>query len=322
MTRTSCDRSWEAEAIEDGRSGANERLAFERHAASCNVCSEAIAELRRVRALMQGLPEFELAPFAERRARGQLLSRANAELTQHRRSPVWVIAAAIGVALAGVASAAIWNSPASAPSEAPPTPSVTEPTKPKLSSRAPRLGSEPRTPIEPTIDSNPEVPLDGPSEAPEWHDPLPSARSTPAPVEKVGKRSSDASRPSLGVASAATSSASATRSAASAPVSSASSDERPSASDDFARAIGAFRHGEYAEAERLFSAFRARYPRDARAEDATFLRAVARARGGDAAGAAALASDYLRAFPAGLRRAEAERLQNAAAKKDSSHQPQ
>jgi len=70
----------------------------------------------------------------------------------------------------------------------------------------------------------------------------------------------------------------------------------------------AFKAGDDSRADGLFAAFIRDFPRDGRAEDATFLRAQARARRGDKAGAAALAREYLRAFPHGLRRPEAEQL--------------
>jgi hypothetical protein len=78
--------------------------------------------------------------------------------------------------------------------------------------------------------------------------------------------------------------------------------------DDFARAMAAFRAGDYGQAERLFQDFERRHTEDARQEDSTFLRAVARARRGDAAGARATARQYLERYPNGLRVPEAERL--------------
>jgi hypothetical protein len=77
---------------------------------------------------------------------------------------------------------------------------------------------------------------------------------------------------------------------------------------DFARAMAAFRAGDYGQAERLFQDFERHNPSDARQEDSTFLRAVARARRGDAEGARAAARQYLDRYPNGLRAPEAERL--------------
>jgi TolA-binding protein len=72
--------------------------------------------------------------------------------------------------------------------------------------------------------------------------------------------------------------------------------------------MGAYTRGDYRRAEPLFAAFVREHPKDARAEDATFLRAEGLARSGDRDGAAAAARAYLAAFPRGLRRPEAERL--------------
>jgi TolA-binding protein len=86
----------------------------------------------------------------------------------------------------------------------------------------------------------------------------------------------------------------------------------PTAGARFAEAMGAFSAGQHARADALFAAFVRDFPRDGRAEDATFLRIEVRARRGDAAGARAAARDYLRAYPRGLRRPEAERIAGGA----------
>jgi TolA-binding protein len=85
-------------------------------------------------------------------------------------------------------------------------------------------------------------------------------------------------------------------------------DARSLAGERFAEAMGAYTRGDYRRAEPLFAAFVREHPKDARAEDATFLRAEGLARSGDRDGAAAAARAYLAAFPRGLRRPEAERL--------------
>jgi hypothetical protein len=86
---------------------------------------------------------------------------------------------------------------------------------------------------------------------------------------------------------------------------------RATAAREFAGAMAAFTAGAYLDADERFSAFAARFPSDARREDATFLRAVIATTRGDAAAAVARARDYLRRFPGGLRRAEMERLVSA-----------
>jgi TolA-binding protein len=86
---------------------------------------------------------------------------------------------------------------------------------------------------------------------------------------------------------------------------------RTAAAEVFERAMGGFTAGNYLEADEQFAAFAARFPADARREDAAFLRAVIATRRGDAAAAVARARDYLARFPRGLRRSEMERLVNA-----------
>ncbi|MFO0762237.1 MAG: FecR domain-containing protein [Byssovorax sp.] len=94
---------------------------------------------------------------------------------------------------------------------------------------------------------------------------------------------------------------------------SASSARAPSpAGGRFAEAMSAFSSSEYARAERLFQDFVRDFPRDGRAEDATYLQIECRARRGDQAGAAAAARQYLLAFPRGLRRPEAARIAGVA----------
>lgn len=94
-----------------------------------------------------------------------------------------------------------------------------------------------------------------------------------------------------------------------APAPSASAEPAPpTAGARFAEAMAAFSSGQYARADALFAAFVRDFPRDGRAEDATFLRIESRVRRGDAAAARAAASDYLRAYPRGLRRPEAARI--------------
>jgi outer membrane protein assembly factor BamD (BamD/ComL family) len=73
----------------------------------------------------------------------------------------------------------------------------------------------------------------------------------------------------------------------------------------------AFDAGAYLDADERLSTFAARFPWDARSEDAAFLRAVIATKRGDAAASVARARDYLKRFPRGLRRAEMERLVKA-----------
>ncbi len=79
----------------------------------------------------------------------------------------------------------------------------------------------------------------------------------------------------------------------------------------FDEAIGSFVRGAYAEADVSLRDFAARFPGDARCEDAAFLSAVARWRLGDGPGARARAERYLERYPNGLRRSEAQHILTA-----------
>jgi hypothetical protein len=70
-----CARSWQAEAIEDGRLGAVDREAFERHALTCSTCANEMQELGNLRAAMEHLPEATSSPFVRRRLRTLLIER-------------------------------------------------------------------------------------------------------------------------------------------------------------------------------------------------------------------------------------------------------
>jgi hypothetical protein len=80
------------------------------------------------------------------------------------------------------------------------------------------------------------------------------------------------------------------------------------AAADFAEAMAAFSSGDFATAERRFSAFEARYPKSGHLEDILFLRAFAYSRRGDRANARALAEEYLRRYPNGFRASDARTL--------------
>jgi hypothetical protein len=105
MARAPCPRTWEAEAVEDGRLSNGDRASFERHASTCATCAreaEALASLRQtVRQVNRQIPDA----VTLRRLRGALLQEAHRQRTRRARSPkrlgaVLVLAAAIAVLLA------------------------------------------------------------------------------------------------------------------------------------------------------------------------------------------------------------------------------
>jgi TolA-binding protein len=86
MKRSSCSRTWQAEALEDGRLSAEDAAAFERHAATCQACAEEAAALDQLRRVGRQLPVLESSPLARRRQRHALLGRANEAVL---RGSVW-----------------------------------------------------------------------------------------------------------------------------------------------------------------------------------------------------------------------------------------
>lgn len=284
--KRACERSWEAESLEDGRLGSAERNSFERHALVCDTCRNELASLRLVREAMKQLPQFESNTFEHRHQRNRLLQRASFTVTEpppRRRRPTWMAFALAGFALMGIASASVLLGGRTPKPPEKKAPAVTTTILP--APRSTRAIAPPQSELVATA---------SPSSSAVGNDPLePSPHGiaklpvAPVPHTSAKPRTSAATAPTSALSAAAVA---------------------PPASDSFGVAIAAFRAGSYARADRLFAEFVATASRDPRAEDAAFLRAVSRSRLGDTAGAAALARDYLRAFPHGLRRAEAERL--------------
>lgn len=90
MTQNPCKRSWEVEALEDGRLSGKDRASFERHVESCQDCSRAIERLRTLGTALADLPTPEPSELDRRRARADLLARANEGMVgANRRSKRW-----------------------------------------------------------------------------------------------------------------------------------------------------------------------------------------------------------------------------------------
>jgi hypothetical protein len=101
MTSTACSRSWQAEAAEDRRLSDSDRASFERHLPTCAVCTRAVrelVELRRLRARTAAPPN---PPLDQRRARNELLRRANELTLGSSRTRPWRVLA-IAAAVAGL----------------------------------------------------------------------------------------------------------------------------------------------------------------------------------------------------------------------------
>jgi hypothetical protein len=116
MTAAACKRSWEAEAVRDGRLAGAERVSFEGHAQRCPACSrerQQLAELaEQLRAHASPSDEVTL-----RRLRQSILQRADAELRDPRRRwrPIGLYAAPALLALVLAFTFARWSSSHDAP---------------------------------------------------------------------------------------------------------------------------------------------------------------------------------------------------------------
>lgn len=104
MKGRECSRSWQAEAVEDGRLTGTDLASFERHVVTCETCSRearALGELRRAAA---GLPMQRSTPLERRRQRSELIRRAHASSIEAPRS---FARPALALALVIVAIAAL-----------------------------------------------------------------------------------------------------------------------------------------------------------------------------------------------------------------------
>jgi ferric-dicitrate binding protein FerR (iron transport regulator) len=104
-TSSGCSRRWQAEAAEDRRLSDSDRASFERHLPTCAVCTCAVRELVELRRLATRTEAPANPPLDQRRARNELLRRANELTLGSTRARSWrflAIAAAVGVLVVAV----------------------------------------------------------------------------------------------------------------------------------------------------------------------------------------------------------------------------
>jgi TolA-binding protein len=101
MSELGCERAWQAEAVEDGRLSAADRVSFERHASQCEICTAEVRALAELRQVAERLPVRTSRALDLRRRRNELLRRAN-ELSLHpsRSSRKWPLVFAFAAAAA------------------------------------------------------------------------------------------------------------------------------------------------------------------------------------------------------------------------------
>jgi hypothetical protein len=93
-----CSRSWQAEAAEDRRLSDADRASFERHLATCSDCARAVRELAKLRSLGPRTEAAKSPPLEHRRAKNELLRKANELTVGAPRATRWR-----GIALAAAA---------------------------------------------------------------------------------------------------------------------------------------------------------------------------------------------------------------------------
>jgi FecR-like protein len=95
MKHRVCGRTWEAEAIADGRLDGPARASFERHAGICQACGEELRALARIADRVRELPDYASRAIDKRRVRIAVIQRANLHLMRGKRPglSVWAFAA-------------------------------------------------------------------------------------------------------------------------------------------------------------------------------------------------------------------------------------
>jgi hypothetical protein len=126
-TSTECSRRWQAEAAEDRRLSDLDRASFERHLPTCTACTRAVRELIELRRLRARTEVPASPPLDQRRARYELLRRANELTLGSTRTRSYRILA-IAAAVAAVAVAVFVGLRPSAPGAPPPAAANDEPS--------------------------------------------------------------------------------------------------------------------------------------------------------------------------------------------------
>ena len=95
-----CTRTWQAEALEDGRLDEDDVSSFERHAAGCAECEAELSSLRALRSEMLSVDVPRLSDLQRHAQRQEVLRRANGLTTRAPARRTWAIAATVAAAAA------------------------------------------------------------------------------------------------------------------------------------------------------------------------------------------------------------------------------
>jgi FecR protein len=343
-----CPRSFEAEAMRDGRLGDAERASFERHTRTCPACAREVQALDALgRALRESTHE-QADDLRVRRERTRLLAAFDHELLVPERHSgprgrlVWPLAAAVLVA----ALAVFWRARPARPVATPASRAVVRADDSTAWSQRWDGDLEDvvleRGALWIHVDHGPGhrrltvILPDGELEDTGTTFTIAAANghTTRVAVEEGSVVLRLRGEPPVSIGSGETWSPStpalspcATPAPSAEPPSSASPLPPPmlsgpaprasgplpvalptDASSDFRSAMSALDRGDDPEAAAGFAAFLTKHPRDPRAEDAAYLRVIALERCGDRDATKAAALDYLSRYPTGFRRAEVENL--------------
>ncbi|MGC4092761.1 MAG: FecR domain-containing protein [Polyangiaceae bacterium] len=344
MTASSCPRSFEVEALRDGRLSGAERSHFERHLATCPACTreaEAFAELAR--SLERSYP-LERDELLLRRQRTRLLADFDRSVTQPEPTRTLQRRALLGVAAVAVAAGALlWLR--SKPSPAHGTERAAVEIRADEAARWTRRTGAERDVI--TLDAGslhvrvrhdaarppllvllPDGELEDTGTTFSVH--VEGGRTRHVAVEEgsVVLRLRGGAPVGVGAGQAWTAPANSSPAPSAPPLEPPPSAAEPSAtsapraepsgrgaasplsdaSSEFRAAMTAFNSGRKQEAAGQFARFVEQHPSDQRAEDAAYLRVLALHAAGDVIAARGAASYYLRRYPSGFRRTEVERL--------------
>jgi TolA-binding protein len=97
--KTDCDRSWEIDALREGKLGDRDAEAFERHASACEVCSATIARDARLRTLAASSAGVEPNDLSLRRTRARVLHDVANTRPPAWRAPVAIAASCMAAAV-------------------------------------------------------------------------------------------------------------------------------------------------------------------------------------------------------------------------------
>ncbi|MDF3067868.1 MAG: hypothetical protein K0R38_3469 [Polyangiaceae bacterium] len=335
-----CPRSFEVEALRDGRLGELERARFQAHLAACPACKREAQALEELADALSASTAERGDELHVRRERTRLLAAFDARLVppRARASSLWWGVAAV-MALAG-ALVLFTRTP-------PPTPVVAP-----LASAAPPLSIRADSNAKWSRRSEAErdvVALESGAlsihvqagrsrrllvELPDgeledigttFSVSAAAGRTTRVTVQEgsVVLRLSGKSPIALGAGEAWTPTPIAAPTAPSSliapaepprtaprpnPKTAVSAEPPADSAADFRAAMAAFNQGDVAHAAELFTSFVRQHPQDSRAEDAAYLRALAHQRSGDLSATERAAREYLKRYPHGFRRAEVETL--------------